>query len=435
MTATEASEWARPAPTGRGRRSDILLAVVLLAGMSVSTLLYSAIGFYDRPAPWWISAVLIVATTVPLVIRRRHPEIVAVVVGVAFMLTQLLQVPEVLVSNIGLFIAIYSVGAWSMRRRRATIVRAAIVTAMFLWLSLALVAQSSNPEMLARLPEGAGAFFALGLIQILINLLYFGGAWYFGDRSWHAARSRSTLEARTIELAAERERTAAQSIALERVRIARELHDVVAHHVSVMGIQAGAARRVLARDPLAATSALSSIETSARAAVDELHGLLSTLRADDQVDQVDERTTDAAPSTVGIEQIAHLVEDLQSAGIDVRYSIVGERRSVPPTTSATAYRVAQEATTNAVKHAGAGAAVDLRIRFLDDAVEVEATDDGLRAPASRDVDHGGLGLVGMRERVSAVGGTLELGPRARGGFLVRASLPTPNRGSPEHASP
>ena len=115
---------------------------------------------------------------------------------------------------------------------------------------------------------------------MLTNLLYFGGAWYFGDSAYRSARSRAELEQRTAELAAERERTRAQAVAIERLRIARELHDVVAHHVSVIGVQAGAARRVIAKDPDAAVASLSAIESSAREAVDELHGLLGTLRGD-----------------------------------------------------------------------------------------------------------------------------------------------------------
>ena len=172
---------------------------------------------------------------------------VTIVISIVYVCAIYNQVPEVLFSNIALFMAMYSIGAWSSSRRHALIARIVVVVGMFGWLFWELTRATFDTSLA---PEGSGIGLiapgvALGLISVITNVLYFAGAWAFGERAWTAARERAELEARTHELEAERELTAAQAVELDRVRIARELHDVVAHHVSVMGIQAGAARRVL----------------------------------------------------------------------------------------------------------------------------------------------------------------------------------------------
>ncbi|WP_254629986.1 sensor histidine kinase [Curtobacterium sp. Csp2] len=263
---------------------------------------------------------------------------------------------------------------------------------------------------------------AYSLLNILINVIYFGGAWYAGNRAWASAVAKHELDERTAELAAERERTAAQAVTLERVRIARELHDVVAHHVSLMGVQAGAARRVIDRDPAQATASLGVVEDSARTAVEELRRMLGTLRADDAGGPSD--GPDSAPSTAGLGRLPELVDAVRTAGHAADLVVVGDERPVPPTVGAVAFRIAQEAVTNVLKHAGPTARADVRLRYLDDGIEVEVADDGHGERAVRRASGSGLGHVGMRERVAAVGGRVEIGPRARGGYLVRAWLPT-----------
>ncbi|WP_255461154.1 sensor histidine kinase [Glaciihabitans sp. INWT7] len=414
-------EWVRPGPERQEYVRDAALAAVLLGATALSTLLSQSAGFSEHPSAIWISALYVVMCTAPLALRRRWPEAVAVVVGLVFALSQILSVPEMLFANISLFIALYSVGAWGRHRLRATIVRVVIVIGMFVWLFTALVAHASDPGSFANIPRNGAIspIVALGLLQIVTNLLYFGGAFYFGDRAWAAARERSALVARTAELAAERELNAERAVSLERVRIARDLHDIVAHHVSVMGVQAGAARRVVGSDPEGAAASLRSIESSARTAVAELHRMLTTLRDDEQ-------PPGDAPSTRGLDQLSTLVADTRGAGVTILSRTVGTERPVPPTIGATLYRVAQEAITNTLKHAGPGAEIDLRLRYLDDAVELELGDSGsgsaVAAPGT------GHGQLGMRERVDAVGGTIQIGPRARGGYLVRARIPTGEAG-------
>ncbi|NII42500.1 signal transduction histidine kinase [Curtobacterium flaccumfaciens] len=415
-------EWSRLPVGRRERHQDAVLALVLAGALAVSMVLYDSMGLYDDPAPWWVSAVMVVANAGPLAFRRRFPMSVAVVAAVAFAATQLLHVPEGLFVNFTLFIALYTVGAWCSDRVRAEAVRWVLILGMFAWVFLAIVFRWSVPS---ALPDDGDSvippYVANSLLSIIINLVYFGAAWYSGNRAWTAAVAKHDLDERTVELATERERSAAQAVALERVRIARELHDVVAHHVSLMGVQAGAARRVIDRDPEQAAASLGVVEDSARTAVEELRRMLGTLRQTDS----DGHTLPAdAPSTEGLARLPELATAATTAGHDTGFSVVGDERPVPPTVAAVAYRIAQEAVTNVLKHAGPDARADLRLRYLPDALELEVTDTGAGARASRSTAGSGLGHVGMRERVAAVGGRIEIGPRARGGYLVRAWLPT-----------
>jgi len=409
-------DWLRPRPDARGYRRDAVAALLLAAGSVVGFALYSRLEFYDDPAPMWVSAIVIAGLTLPLAARRRYPEVVAIVISVAFFLAQQLRVPELLFSNITLFIAIYTVGAWSRHRLTATYTRIAIIVGMFVWIAVNLLVNANNPDYVEHYSRSGvfSQFASLALLQVIQNLLYFGGAYYFGSTTFKSARERAELEDRTAELARERERSAEQAVALDRVRIARELHDVVAHHVSVMGVQAGAARRVIQTDPAQASESLSTIESSARSAVDELHRLLTTLRENDS------DVASTSSSTRGIDQLPDLVDESIAAGTPATLQFVGDPHPVSSLVGFTVYRVTQEALTNVRKHAGERATVDVRLRYLADGVELEVVDTGqgtgLRTAGA------GHGHVGMRERVAAVGGELEVGPRSRGGYLVRARI-------------
>ncbi|WP_374945341.1 sensor histidine kinase [Agreia sp.] len=432
--------WVRPRPSRRAYREDALLAFVIFALSLGSLELYDSGGFYSDPAPPWLGVLMVLLQSAPLGWRRRFPVAVLIVSAAVFMGVQVLHVPEVLFSNIAFFIAMYTAGAWSARRRLAMVSRLVVIVGMFVWLFSALLAPAFAENFAGMDVVGSVTpAIAVGLVTVLQNLLYFGGGYYFGNRAWIAARERAALQDRTDQLAEERERTAAQAVSLERLRIARELHDVVAHHVSVMGVQAGAARRVLHRDPAQATESLTAIESSAREAVEELHRMLTTLRDDSQppsgarvVGGVSGGAVGAAgtvgavdgPSTHGVEQLPGLLDDARASGFGAELTVVGDPRALTALVSMTVYRVVQEAITNAIKHAGAAASIDVRLRYLEASVEVEVTDSGGLPARGIPTPGSGLGIVGMRERLTAVGGTLEAGPRARGGYLVRADIPT-----------
>ncbi|OUE24358.1 sensor histidine kinase [Clavibacter michiganensis] len=431
--------WVRPRPDRAGLRYDALLAAVMLVLTTFSVMQYYALGMYPSRPAMWIIAAWILLMCVPLAFRRLQPEAVTLVIGATFIVGAYQFVPELMFSNIAMFIAMYSLGAWGRSRLRANIVRGIIVVGMFAWLFSSLLQTSGFYSLSGSTFENApdDAWIpppvAAGLISIITNLLYFGGAWYFGDRAWASARDRCALETRTAELATERERVAEQAVTLERVRIARELHDVVAHHVSVMGVHAGAARRVLDRDTEKAAASLGIVEDNARSAIEELHRMLVALRQEDD-GQGSDAGAGADPtrtaSTRGVDQLHELVADACGAGLQVAFDVIGTPRPLTPTVDLIVYRVAQESLTNVRKHAGTGARVDLRLRYLADRVEVEVSDGGPAGAAASAAagpvrnGPGGLGQRGMRERVAAVGGSIEIGPKARGGYLVRASVPT-----------
>lgn len=405
--------------TARGTRADAILAAVLLVSAIISTALNAASGIYGLDAPEMHWTLLYAAgLTVPLAFRRRVPEIVAVIVALVYFIGISARIPEVTVGNIAIFISMYTVGAWVDHRRRAMIVRVAIIIGMFVWLTVTTFQSAVDPDDNTLSREGIlSPWLSFMLIQFLVNIAFFGGAYYMGDRAYAAAIERRVLTFRTLELERERERTAAQAVALDRVRIARELHDVVAHHVSAMGVQAGAARAVLDRDPDAARGALRQVEAEAREALTELRHLLETLRTTDADTEDAGDTLDG--SILRLDALDDLVAHAAAHGLPTTIERIGDPRPVPETAQVNLYRITQEALTNARRHSGPGATAEVRVRYLPADVEIEVTSTG-RTPVEV---RPGLGLLGMRERAAASGGTLEAGPRARGGFLVRARIP------------
>ncbi len=409
------SRWARPGPTPAQRRNDVVVGLAVLAGALAVTVLVNSMGafFYDSVPSLAEQFAWTAAMTLPLTVRSRYPIVVLVAVGALFIAGQARQIGDNLVPSIALFLAIYTVGAWERNRPLARWSRVAVIVAMFGWLGVALVRALVAP---AEPFEGAAGpldpFVASVTYNIGFNLLFFLSAYRFGDMAWLSARRQAQLEQSAAELRRSQEQNTRGAVVAERVRIARDLHDVVAHHVSVMGVQAGAARRVLAKDRDTASDALRAVEETARVAIGELRGLLGVLRADESAA---EPTGTAHP---GLTQLPDLLSTARTAGLEVDFGVYGAERPVPDGVALSAYRVAQEALTNVVKHAGARR-VDVRVRYLADALEVEVTDDGRGGRASGT----GFGLLGMRERVAVHGGELEAGPRAGAGYRVRATLP------------
>lgn len=409
----------RSRPTARELRMDVILAGTLFVGAVLSVALSTVsqiFAFRDDASGWPL--LFAALTTLPLAARRRYPVAVAVTISAAYFAGVTLAMIEIYVSQVTVFLSFYTIGAWVDDRRRAAWSRGLIILGMFVWMLVTTYLGAVNPT--EDTPDTAGAFspyVAFMLILWLINVAYFGGAYYLGDRAYAAARDRDVLRRRTRELEEEREMSAAQAVALDRIRIARELHDVVAHHVSAMGVQAGAARTVLEQDPDAARDILASVERSARSAIDELHLLLDTLRAPG--------STDETASTLRLESLANLAHETSAAGTPTTFTVVGEPIEVPETVHVNLYRIAQEALTNARRHAGPDVTADMRLRYEPDTVELEVTNTGRARGGARP----GLGQLGMRERAIASGGSLEVGPRERGGYLVRVRVPVSSGGA------
>ncbi len=258
--------------------------------------------------------------------------------------------------------------------------------------------------------------------QVVFVPAVFGNAWLAGSALRERAAQAAAAEERAAQAEREREESARRAVFEERVRIARELHDVVAHHVSMMGVQAGAARLVVDRDVDRAREALSAIELSSRQAVAELHRLLEFLRQDGD-------HAERGPQP-GVAELPKLTQSLRDSDLAVELSIEGVERALPPTVDVSAYRIVQEALTNTLKHAAASRA-DVHLRYWPDEVEVEVVDDGRPASGGDEragsTGPGGLGLIGMRERAALHDGQLTAGPTATGGFAVKARLRTPAR--------
>ena len=239
-------------------------------------------------------------------------------------------------------------------------------------------------------------------------------AWGAGRAIQHRTQLTAELHEAAVRAEEEREAQAARAVADERRRIAREMHDVVAHSVSVMVVQAGGARRILDRDPDRAAEAARLIERTGRGALLEMWRLLGVLGS------ADEPAAMAPQPTV--DEIGALVARAEAAGLPVALHVEGDRRALPAGAEATVYRVVQEALTNALKHAGS-APTDVVLRWGDEALELTVADRGGRAPAAAQLPSGGHGIVGMRERVRIYGGELTARPGPDGGFVVRARLP------------
>lgn len=332
------SRWRRPRPTPAQQRRDIWVALAVLVGAMAMTVLVNSMGafaFGDAPAlaeqfAWGAAVVL------PLVARRRFPLMVLIVIGVLFIGAQSRKIGDNLVPSITLFLAIYTVGAWERNRTLARWSRVTVIVAMFAWLGVSLVR-----FMVAPPPEFEGAagpldpVLASVVYGLGINLLFFLAAYFFGNVSWLSARREAELEHRAEQLRRSQAQNTRGALVAERVRIARDLHDVVAHHVSVMGIQAGAARRVLDKDRELARSALHTVEHTARSAIGELRGLLGVLRAEGEPEE------ETYPSSPGLDRLADLVATARSAGLEVAHGVYGDPRPVPDGVALSAYRVVQ----------------------------------------------------------------------------------------------
>ena len=338
--------------------------------------------------------VLVLLQTVPLAWRRRAPVLVLCVTSAAmFLYFELGYLPSF--ASLGFLVALYTVAAY--RARRTSII-ACIGSIVVVLLILALGREPVDPD------------------AVIGELLIVGGAWSLGD----GARSRRgqvmRLEDRASRLEREREERAAQAVAQERRVIARELHDVVAHHVSVIVAQAGAARRIFGTHPEEAPPALDAIDHMGREALVEMRRLMGFLRTEAEL---------AAGRTPqpGLGNVDALLTQVREAGVPVTISIEGDAVPLPAGLDLSAFRIIQEALTNVLKHAGPARA-EVVIRYEESALRLSIADDGLgRNDRNGGRPPSGYGHLGMRERVGLFGGQLRVGPRPSAGYEVVATLP------------
>jgi signal transduction histidine kinase len=373
----------------RARTLDIALTAVVLV-LSVTESLLSA----GVTGPRWATALVSAAMCLLLLWRRTHPLAIAVVLLLlAVPASATLVDPSELISTfLPLLIIAYSGGAYAAERDSRIILGV-------------LLAGVVTVGLLDETKTAGNIYFP----AIITALCWLGGR-TVGTRARHAAELHETAA-----LAAERrERETQEAVAEERRRIAREMHDVVAHSISMMVIQAGGARRILATDPGRAEEAAARIRSAGTDALAEMDILLGVLEA------APDGT--APPKLDGLDE---LVEHAREAGLPVTLEVRGERRLLSPGAELAVYRVVQEALTNAVKHAG-GATTEVRLEWREDTLEVSVADLG-DGGASPQLPGAGHGLMGMRERMRVFGGDVQTGPRPDGGFEVAARLPLERR--------
>jgi signal transduction histidine kinase len=381
---------------------DTFWAVALfgLSGVSVVNLSGASGHHMSVAAGMAVSFVLCVVVA----LRRRFPEPM-LLVALATGLVQLVLDVETTVADFAMLVITYTVAAVGAR-----------------WASRLALVVSLCAAAFAQLRWPAEHAGFLGRIAIVaFQTVPFALAWVLGDSMRTRRAYFAQLEERAARLEKEREAQSKVAVAAERARIARELHDVVAHNVSVMVVQADGAAYVLDAAPDQARKALETISSTGRQALAEMRRLLGVLRTGEH-----QEGGEYVPQP-DVEQIDDLVEQCRNAGLPVDFKVEGTPRPLPSGVELTAYRIVQEALTNTRKHGGPNAGASVRLVYFDDGLGLLVEDDGKGAPhelyEEGGADGQGHGLIGMRERVGMVGGTLDAGPRPGGGFRISALLP------------
>jgi signal transduction histidine kinase len=359
----------------------------------------------------------VVIGTVPFVSLAWRPRLgqnLLVIAGLCWLAATALQISAP--DDTVVMIAIYTVATQENWRR---IVESCLF-AIGLVVTTAIVGASWHDEA-----EAAGSLLAWVATLIVLVAV---GRWIARRRTLIQSlvdRTRNLEREREI-LAAERDEMARRAVAVERARLARELHDVVAHHVSVMVIQAGAAEATLPPDATAAAQSLEAIRGTGREALAEMRRMLGLLRSEEPAGTEPESDAFRAPQP-GLADLGVLCDRTREAGVDVSTRIDGAARRLPAAVDLSIYRVVQEALTNTLRHGGPGARARILLTYEAASVTVEIADDGRGTPAVGSMEHGrqgvGHGLVGMRERVGLFGGQLEAGPLPAGGYRVMARFP------------
>lgn len=397
-------EFSRPLPEGWWRL-DLLIAVTFLV-LSLTPLL----GMRQVPE---VAELIVPGDYISLVIasciiffRRRFPVTTLLLAGVAhpvipnyfFEVSRTMLILQVLY-----FVAMYSAMAWAKNRQ------ALLMTMILVVLASTVALTTTSAQLISLLEEPPLITMVAGALN---TLAYFAVSIWLGRASWLNARTtKELIESREV-ISRQADRLAEQAIVTERLRIARELHDSMAHHVALIGIQAGAARRTMAQRPTDAESALLEVEQNSRSAVAELRAVIGSLRSADGTDQ--------APAS--LTALPTLIEDNMKAGLAVHYDLVDDQdrlADLSTSQSATLFRVIQESLSNVRTHSRAKQAL-VTLRASQSAFEVEIVDDG---PGLSNTSGSQVGHIGIRERVAALGGTTEIGPRPKHGYRVWARIP------------
>jgi signal transduction histidine kinase len=391
---------AAPAPIYAGDVSSVYLWLSRHPRLvdAVPALLLAVLGLASA-GPGGLPSLLpiVLAMAVALVFRRRYP-VEAFAAAIAAGAVQVVTITRPIATDLAIPVLLYTLAAYRPRRLSLPGLAVCLIGSV-----VAVAAWVSNP---------LGTVQKIGLALVIFSstaLL----AWVLGDSMAYRRAYLTSLEDRAARLERERDAQAQVAAAAERARIARELHDVIAHNVSVMVVQADGASYALRSDTERAATALAAISRTGRQALAEMRRLLGVLRSGDE-------EVGLAP-VPGLDQLRELLGQARDAGMSVSLTVDGTPRSLPEGAELAAYRVVQESLTNTRKHGGPAAAAAVTMQFQPDGLLLRVTDDGLGAAAA--ADGTGHGLTGMRERVEMYGGKVEAGPLPGGGYQVTARLP------------
>jgi len=407
----------------RQRRFDILLALALTgASAIIAPIVMSA---PQTPRRGVGAALWSIALCLPLIWRRKAPVLTTFAIAVAAAGHVAAGYPILVPADLSILIALYTIARYGPRWAH----RLALAFALFGSLVLALtVGASVGPE------PGSYSFNSVGAVMNVLAPMAFGwvvclAVWLLG--LMRRARFETVavlherarvLQERAERLEIERDQQARIATAAERARIAREMHDIVAHSLSIMIVQADGGRYVVGTNPEAAGEALGTIGDTGRQALAEMRRLLGVLRSDDGGAAAPQLAPLGAGSADDVAGLQDLFDQAAASGMTLTVATRGEQRSLTPAAALTLHRICQEALTNVRKHAGPGAAVSVEVNWHPDAVELIVSDDG--RGAGSDPSDPGFGLIGLRERAALVDGELAAGPRPGGGWQVSFRMPT-----------
>ncbi len=377
--------------------TDVLLGVGMFV-VSLGALFVWGLGDDTnvRDPDIWVYP-LVGMQTLSLIWRRRFPVSVLAIVILGFVIDRGLNYPSSW-AFFGISFAIYTIGA-QLEPKKSLLIGGITLDVVLLWTAIGIFVYDVEP------------------LALLSELAVLGFPLMVGRESYHRQRRMIDLERRAIQAEHEREQQAAEAVLNERVRIARELHDVVAHEITVMTLQTAGARRVLDSDRDRATQAMRAAEAAGHRALTEMRRLLGMLRT------ADSKATAPQP---GLDSLETLVEQMNLAGLRTELSVNGQHRQLPLGVDLNAYRIIQESLTNTLKHGGPDVSASIALTYNDSVLSVEISDDGRGASAAASPGDGsGQGLVGMHERVALLEGSMTAGPKPGGGYRVTANIPIP----------
>lgn len=427
------AEWERPAPEPKGLRRDVILALAfLLLALLMQELVLSLTEKEDavqRPLAFLILAALIL----PLMFRRRWPIPMMLIGSVAFVASggsETYTVTMQLCAQLAYFLGLYTAVTWARNRRALWTSLTVVLLAMAVWIVVSLFTSDLYAATGMKMVEDPAGLLpvevAYSLYSFLVNLMYFGGAIFLGLISWSNAYSSEIVKEQAQRIADQAQQLADRAVNEERLRIARELHDVIAHHIASVGVQASAARLVHDRDPDKSLELMRGIETSARSAVQETRALLGVLRENNTTELHPESADGTRNPEPSMARLGELITASKLHGLTVNLSRdehqPGFIDGLPAGLSLALYRISGEALANVRRHSTAHRATLSLRSGLDEQgawVEVEVTDDGRPRPDSSGT---GFGLRGIRERANLHHGLVEIGPRIPRGWRTRARL-------------